>query len=345
MLILGIETSCDETAAALVRTHPAGRVEIVDQIVASQIEDHRPFGGVVPELATRQHLLHISKIVTSLLDRSGVGLKTLDGFGVTRGPGLPSALLVGLSFGKGLALATGLPWIAVNHLEGHLFSAFLSQGVAPKENHIALIVSGGHTLLIEVEVPFQYRRLGGTRDDAAGEAFDKGARMMGLPYPGGPEIEKLAHEGNPQAIAFPRAMLDVPGLDFSFSGLKNSLRVHLEKNPQSLKTPSAKADLCASYQEAIADTLMEKTRRACRQTGARLLTLSGGVGCNGRVRDKLEAMAKEEGVRFFAAPPKFSTDNAAMIAFVAAVRLEAGERSSMEIDADPNLPLAPIMAA
>lgn len=341
MLVLGIETSCDETAAAILRTHADGRVEIVDQIIASQIEDHRPFGGVVPELATRQHLLHISNLVSSLLERSGIGLKKLDGFGVTRGPGLPSALLVGLSFGKGIALATGLPWIAVNHLEGHLFSAFLSQGMVPKENHIALIVSGGHTLLIEVEVPFRYRLLGGTRDDAAGEAFDKGARMIGLQYPGGPEIEKLAREGNPQAIDFPRAMLDVPGLDFSFSGLKNSLRVYIGKHPESLELP-AKADLCASYQEAIADTLREKTRRACRQTGAKLLTLSGGVGCNGRVRGKIEAMAQEEGIRFFAAPPKLSTDNAAMIAFVAAVRLEAGERSSMEIDANPNLPLTPI---
>lgn len=339
MFVLGIETSCDETAAALVRTGADGSVEIIDQIVASQIALHQPFGGVVPELATRQHLLHLSHLVSEVLKRTGTELSQLDGIGVTRGPGLPAALLVGMSFAKGLALASRLPWVGVNHLEGHLFSAFLSTGTIPREDHIALIVSGGHTLLIEVNTPFRYHKLGGTLDDAAGEAFDKGARMLGLPYPGGPEIEKKAKLGNPAAVAFPRAMLDSPGYNFSFSGLKNALRVHLQKNPTALESPATQADLCASYQEAIADVLAEKTRRACRDRGTKILTLSGGVGCNTRVREKVGAMAAANGIRFLAAPGKFSTDNATMIAVVAAARLEAGETSAFDLDADPNLRL------
>lgn len=362
---LGIETSCDETSVALVETshpshpsHPsqplppqrgerdfqedgpyadmkhemgARHTRTLDQLTSSQIEHHRPYGGVVPEVATRQHLSNLRVMTQTLLARySG----DIHGIGITRGPGLASSLLIGLSFGKALALARGLPWIGVNHLEGHLYSPFLAQNQLPTRPHIALIVSGGHTLLIHSHAPGSYTRLGSTLDDAAGEAFDKVAKMLGLPYPGGPHIEKHARNGDPAAIAFPRAMRDSGDFNFSFSGLKTSVRVHLSKHSSRVE------DVCASFQQAIIDVLIHKSLKACREHRLDLLTLSGGVSCNATLRTALHEACEKEGIGFLPAPPDLSTDNAAMIATVAAPRLALGETSPWDCDIDPNLRLA-----
>jgi N6-L-threonylcarbamoyladenine synthase len=341
MLILGIETSCDETSIALARVRGSD-VEIVVQLTASQIEAHRPFGGVVPEVATRQHLKHLENLTKTLLEKNKISIADVDGIGVTRGPGLAPALLVGLSFGKALALAAKKPWIGVNHLEGHLFSAFLPQRKMPHESHVALIVSGGHTLLIHAQFPLAYKKLGGTLDDAAGEAFDKVAKLLGLPYPGGPQIEKLAQSGDPKKINFPRGMLHSGDFNFSFSGLKTAVRIFLSKNPDALKDEQKKADVCASFQQAVIDVLVEKTRSACdvlRASGVRLFTVSGGVSCNKALRASMEKMAMEENLQCLVAPPHLSTDNAAMIATVAASYLSQGKTSPWDTDIDPNLKL------
>lgn len=349
MMVMGIETSCDETSVALVEVSEAGRVVIWDQLIASQIKEHRPFGGIVPEIATRQHLLHLEKLTQEILKRQKIEWSNLSGIGVTRGPGLASSLLIGLSFAKGLAMATCLPWIGVNHLEGHIFSAFLADGKMPDEPHIALLVSGGHTLLTHVEInPYRYTVLGSTRDDAAGEAFDKAAQMLGLGYPGGPEIEALAKNGNPKVIHFPRAMLDHSHFDasssyhlsFSFSGLKTALKVYLAEHPAARVEPKLKADIAASFQEAVVDVLVQKSKRACMQTGAKLLTISGGVSCNQRLRETCSIMAEKNNIRLLAAPKALTTDNAAMIAFVSAARLKAGQRGEWNDDIDPNLKLS-----
>lgn len=333
-VILGIESSCDETSVALVRD-ANGKLEIVGHLIASQIEAHRPYGGVVPELATRQHLSRLDPLVGKILEESGKTLADLSGIAVTCGPGLASSLLIGLSYAKGLALATGLPWTGVNHMEGHLVSPFLAGGTPPEFPHLALIVSGGHTLLVEVEKPGKYQVLGTTRDDAAGEAFDKVAKLLGLDYPGGPEIEKQARLGNPAAVDFPRSMMDSGDLHFSFSGLKTAVRVFRGKHPD-FPLP----DLCASFQQAVIDVLVRKTAKALRQTGCRTVALSGGVSCNGALREAMGRMAAAEGVRFFSADRILSTDNAAMIAAAGLLRLRAGEASSWDLDVDPNLKLA-----
>jgi N6-L-threonylcarbamoyladenine synthase len=340
MRVLGIETSCDETSVALVDLIE-GVPRLTDQLVSSQIPEHRPFGGVVPEVAVRQHLLHLPGLTRRLLEQTGCPLSSVDAIGVTRGPGLVSSLMVGLGFAKALALATAKPWIGVNHLEGHLISPFLSAGIPPRFPHIALIVSGGHTLLIHALSSGHYHKLGGTLDDAAGEAFDKTAKLLGLGYPGGPLIEQEALRGNPAAFAFPRALLHQNSFDFSFSGLKTAVRVHLQNHPDAATDPQKRADTCASFQKAVLDVLATKTLRACRHTGAPLFTLSGGVGCNRALRAHLETMAGREGLDFLVAPPHLSTDNAGMIASVAALRLHSGETSSpWDTDADPNLRLA-----
>lgn len=333
-MILGIETSCDETSVALV-SDSGGRLEIHAHLIASQIEAHRPYGGVVPELATRQHLARLDPLVERLLRESRMTLPGLAGIAVTRGPGLASSLLIGLSYAKGLALASGKPWIGVNHMEGHLVSPFLAGGLPPDFPHLALIVSGGHTLLVEVRGPGDYQVIGTTRDDAAGEAFDKVAKLLGLDYPGGPEIEKQARNGNPAAVDFPRSMLDSGDLNFSFSGLKTAVRVFIGKHPD-----FPLADLCASFQQAVTDVLVGKARKAIRLTGCRTLALSGGVSCNGALRRAMERMAAEDGVRFLSADRVLSTDNAAMIAAAGLLRLRAGQTSPWDLDVDPNLRLA-----
>lgn len=339
MLVLGIETSCDETSVALVRLEE-GKVNLLAQEITSQIEHHRPFGGVVPEVATRQHLLHLKQMTDGLLKKTDISLAQIDCIGVTRGPGLASSLMIGLGFVKGLALATGKAWVGVNHLEGHLFSPFLALEKLPAEPHVALIVSGGHTLLIEVKQPYECRLLGSTLDDAAGEAFDKGAKMLGLEYPGGPQIEKMARSGNAQAVPFPRPMLDDGSFNFSFSGLKTALRVFLTKHPEVLTDAAKKADVCASYQQAIIDVLVAKGIKACRKLNCKLLTLSGGVSCNQALRQALEKACAGAGIACLVAPPKLSTDNAGMIAVVAAARFAAGEKADWEVDIEPNLRLA-----
>jgi N6-L-threonylcarbamoyladenine synthase len=332
MRVLGIETSCDETSVAVVEKQ-GDTLTVISQEIASQIEHHRAFGGVVPELATRHHLLRLDPMVKDMLRASP--LASVDGVAVTVGPGLATSLLVGTSYAKRLALAANKPWLGVNHMEGHLFSPFLSRGACPYFPHVALIVSGGHTLLIHVPEMFNYKLLGSTLDDAAGEAFDKVAKMLGLPYPGGPEVEKQAHSGNPQAVDFPRSMLDSGDFNFSFSGLKTAVRVHLQKAER-----ASLADVCASFQQAAIDVLVKKTMRAARKLGVGTVTMSGGVSCNKTLRLAFEKAAARDGLESLVAEPIYSTDNAAMIAAVAACRLERGEQSAWDLDVNPGLRLA-----
>jgi N6-L-threonylcarbamoyladenine synthase len=302
--------------------------------ISSQIALHREHGGVVPELASRNHSLHLRGLVEVALFHAGVGIEEIDAYAATTGPGLASSLLIGSTAAKGMACATGKPFLGINHLEGHLLSPFLTETEVPP--HIALIVSGGHTLLLEVGGAGDYRKLGGTRDDAAGEAYDKVGKMLGLPYPGGPEIEKAALHGNPAAFAFPRSMVHEPHLDFSFSGLKTAVLYTLQKETG----PWPVADLAASFQQAVIDILVRKTMRAARETGHRHVALSGGVSLNRALRAAFQSAGDNAGVHISTAPPAFCTDNAAMIAFAALLRHLAGESSPLTDDIHPNLPLA-----
>jgi len=342
MLVLGIETSCDETSTALVE-NTGSEIRIIDQIVSSQIEHHRAFGGVVPEIATRQHLHHLEILTRDILSRHDLRPSQLGGCGITRGPGLASSLLIGMSFGKAFAMASRIPWVGVNHLEGHLFSPFLALGKKPFYPHVGLVVSGGHTLLIHAKAEHRYERLGSTLDDAAGEAFDKAARLLNLPYPGGPQIEALSKSGNPAAVDFPRGMLHSDDLNFSFSGLKTSVRVFLSKNQDILYDPQKKADVCASFQQAVIDVLVSKSIRACKKLNLHTLTVSGGVSCNQTLRKAIQERCDAEGIECLVSPPNLSTDNASMIAAVASSRLVAGEKSSSDLDIDPNLRLTDLL--
>lgn len=335
--ILALETSCDETAAAVCTISG----EILASRIASQAEIHRRFGGVVPEVASRNHILHAHSLVTDVLADAGITLQNMVAYAATSGPGLVSSLLIGTSMAKALAVAEKKPFLAINHMEGHLLSPFMN-GNGPVRFSVGLIVSGGHTMLVRVRAPGDYELLGRTRDDAAGEAFDKVAKMLGLPYPGGPEIDKQARNGNAAAIAFPRSFLN-EGFEFSFSGLKTAVLYELPK--WNLGDPKTLADICASVQEAIVDVLVEKLVRAARHTGERLVTVSGGVSCNRRLREKLTQRCDREGLELLLARPDHSTDNAAMIAFAAAQRWHLGDRSPIEIDVDPNLPLTPVHLA
>ncbi|MEM6990598.1 MAG: tRNA (adenosine(37)-N6)-threonylcarbamoyltransferase complex transferase subunit TsaD [Myxococcota bacterium] len=342
-LVLGIESSCDETAAAVV-----DGARVLSSVVSSQIEVHREFGGVVPELASRHHLSAIVPVVRQALERAGrPDVASLDAIGVTEGPGLVGALLVGVQMARGLAAASGLPLVGVHHMEGHLWSAFLGDDereARPFSPHVALLVSGGHTELVAVEGMGAYRLLGSTRDDAAGEAYDKVAKLLGLTYPGGPIVDKLAAEGDPTAIAFPRAMVDKPNLEFSFSGLKTAVRVHLQKHgdPESRQ---ALADVCASFQAAVVDVLVQKSRKAVAQTGLQRLHIVGGVAANRGLRDGATRAAAEDGFVLELAPLRYCGDNAAMIAAAAAARLDAGAvrdadvHTSVSLD-DPRMALA-----
>lgn len=332
-LILALETSCDETAVALCD----GAGNIPAAAISSQIPDHQPYGGVVPELASRSHLLRIRPLIIQVMEEAGVGFSDIDAFAATAGPGLASSLLIGNTVAKSLALSCGKPFVAVNHLEGHLLSPFLGQaeGIQPG---VALIVSGGHTLLIHLRGVGDYHLLGRTRDDAAGEAFDKVARMLGLPYPGGPEIDKLALGGNSSAFDFPRSMKDSGDSAFSFSGLKTSMLYLL---PQLGETAADRLpDLCASFQEAVVDVLATKTLQAAKSLGLRCVSVSGGVSCNSRLRQVFTERCANAGVELLLAQPAHTTDNAAMIAFAAAHRFRAGNTTPLDADIDPNLPLA-----
>jgi N6-L-threonylcarbamoyladenine synthase len=328
MLVLGIETSCDETAASVVED---GRRALSD-VVATQIELHRRWGGVVPELASRNHVMQVMPVVDEALSLAGVAPEALSGIAVTSGPGLVGALLVGVQVAKALALAWGKPLAGVNHLEGHLLASFLGER-QPAFPYLGLVVSGGHTSLYAVEGFGRYRLLGATRDDAAGEAFDKGAKLLGLPYPGGIAIDRLARTGDARALRFPRAIVRGSELDFSFSGLKTALLHHVRKHgvPQG----QALHDLCASYQEAIVGALVKKLFRAARGLQFDRIVLSGGVAANGRLRAAVEAQASEyEGLEVFLPPPKLCTDNAAMIAVAGTQALLRGERAGPELNAD-----------
>jgi N6-L-threonylcarbamoyladenine synthase len=343
MTVLAIETSCDETGVAVVRV---GR--ILSNVIASQTAIHAEYGGVVPELATREHLRNFLPVAGAALREASVTPAELDAVAVTRGPGLPSALLAGLKAAQGLAYSLRKPIIGIHHHEAHLYSPWILAepprgDFAQFEPSVSLIASGGHTLLVEVRGLFQHRVLGSTVDDAAGECFDKIGKLMGLAYPAGAEIDRLAASGNPQAFPFPRPMLGEANDDFSFAGLKTSVRYFLEKNPGLLDQPQGLRDVCASAQAAIVEVLVAKTVRAARRLGVRCVTASGGVACNRALRRELAGACAPAGLRLRLAERVFSTDNAAMIGILAERKLLAGARE-MDLDAEiePNwaLPLA-----
>jgi N6-L-threonylcarbamoyladenine synthase len=333
--LLALETSCDETAAAVV----SGDGAVLSSQVASQIEAHRVYGGVVPEVASRNHILHMRLLVEQALEKAGVTLRDIGAFAATSGPGLVSSLLIGSTFAKSLALAEGRPFLAINHLEGHLLSPFMKGDGSNGElrPHLALIVSGGHTMLLHVRGLADYKLLGRTRDDAAGEAFDKVAKMLGLPYPGGPEIDRRAKQGRREAHEFPRSMMEGTNFEFSFSGLKTSVLYLLPKIDISVE--QTLCDVCASFQEAVVEVLVEKTVRAAKAHRQKLIAVSGGVSCNSRVRELFARRCTEEGLELLLAQPRYSTDNAAMIGFAALQRWKAGFASPLETDVDPNLAL------
>ncbi len=331
MLLLCLETSCDETAVAVVRH---GR-EVLANLIVSQIDVHAAFGGVVPELASRQHLQAICPLVDAALEKAGVALGDIEGVAVTRGPGLIGALLVGVSYAKALAFACDLPLVGVHHIEGHILAVQLEQQV--EYPYLALAVSGGHSHLFRVDGIGEYRLLGRTIDDAAGEAFDKVAKMLGLPYPGGPVIDRLAAEGDAQSLRFPRPMLKKPNFDFSFSGMKTAVLTHIEA--QSELDERKVAGIAAAFQEAVVDVLLQKTLRAARTEGLSRVVVAGGVACNSGLRRAFIAAGEQEVIDFYFPSPLLCSDNAAMLAVAGDAYLQRGARSSNDLNAVSNWPL------
>ncbi len=330
--ILGIESSCDETAAAVVKN---GR-EVLSNIISSQVPIHRKFGGVVPEIASRKHIEKVLPVIDEALEQAGLGIKDIDGIAVTYGPGLVGALLVGLSAAKALAFALDKPLIGVNHLEGHVFANFLvDEELEPP--FMALVVSGGHTALMKVKDFNSFELLGQTKDDAAGEAFDKIARVMGLQYPGGPEIELLAKDGNPTAIDFPRALMDQT-YNFSFSGLKSAVINYIHNEKQAERSIN-RADVAASFQTAIVDVLVKKSVRALLESGLKTIVLAGGVSANKVLQEELAAAVGAIGARLVHPKPVLCTDNAVMIACRGYYKYLNNEFSGMDLNADPSLKL------
>ncbi len=321
MTLLAIETSCDETSAAIVRDG-----KILSSVVSSQIQLHAEYGGVVPELAAREHLRNLIPVAQSALIEAGISAGLLDAVAVTQGPGLPNALLVGFKAAQAVAFALGRPFVGVNHHEAHLYSPWIS-GKPPVadfskfQSNVSLVVSGGHTMLVLVESELNHRVLGSTLDDAAGECFDKTGKLMGLNYPAGPEIDRLAERGNPKAFDFPRPLINDASDDFSFSGLKTSVRYFLRDNPTLLDDAQKIRDLCASIQAAIVEVLVQKTIRAAKRSGVRCVTASGGVTCNRALRNELSRACQREGFQLLLAEKSLCTDNAAMIGILAERKL------------------------
>jgi N6-L-threonylcarbamoyladenine synthase len=330
--VLGIETSCDETGVAVVED---GR--ILSNLLASQIDLHEKFGGVVPEVASRAHVEALNPIVEEALEQAGSRFEELDGVAVTVGPGLVGALLVGIAGAKAIAFARGIPLIGVNHLEGHVYANFLEHG-PPEPPYVCLIVSGGHTMLVHMPQEHRYRVLGQTVDDAAGEAFDKIARFIGLGFPGGPALDKLARDGDPASIRFPRAMADSGDYDFSLSGLKTAVLRYVKGERQAGREVGL-AGLAASFQEAIVDVQVTKTMRAATETDSKTVLLGGGVVANSRLRERMERAGEENGIRVLFPSLPLCTDNGAMIAAAGASRLERGERTGLDVGADSALEL------
>jgi N6-L-threonylcarbamoyladenine synthase len=339
MKILGIDTSCDDTSAAVVAE---GRVTL-SNVVQSQILLHHPYGGVVPEVASREHLRHIVDVVNEALSGAGIDQRDIDGIAVTIGPGLVGSLLVGLYYGKGLSYALGVPLVGVNHLEGHILSIFLEEE-APPFPFVALTVSGGHTSLFHVKDFGRYVLLGQTLDDAAGEAFDKVAKLLGLGYPGGAVIEKLALDGNREKVRFPRAYLAPHSLDFSFSGMKTSVALFVKKWRESDEegNRATQADIAASFQEAVVDVLVQKVIEAAVGSRVSSVVVAGGVACNKTLRDRLKEKASEIGITVFYPRPAYCTDNGAMIAVAGYHRLIHGERADLDLDVRSRFPVQDI---
>jgi N6-L-threonylcarbamoyladenine synthase len=333
VITLGIETSCDETAVALCEDVFSVRANLL----ATQVHLHERYGGVVPEVAARAHVEALNPLLGEVLEAASLDVRDIDGVAVTVGPGLVGALLVGMASAKAVALATGVPFLGVNHLEGHIWANFLEHG-PPEPPYVALVVSGGHTMLVHMPKPHRYEILGQTLDDAAGEAFDKVARLLGLGFPGGPAIDAAAKDGDPQAIRFPRALQDSGDLDFSLSGLKTAVLRHVRAEQAAGRTIDI-PDLAASFQEAIVDVQVSKTIAAARQKQVGTILLGGGVVANTRLRERLQTDGATAGFRVLFPRPELCTDNAAMIACAGAARLARGERSSLDIAADPNLRL------
>jgi N6-L-threonylcarbamoyladenine synthase len=339
LTVLGIETSCDETAAAVVRLHASGEAEVLSDRVASQVEEHAPYGGVVPEVAARAHVDRLDGLVAGAMKDAGLSFAQLDGIAATAGPGLIGGVMAGLSAAKGIAMAAGKPLIAVNHLEGHALSPRLGAPLAFP--YLLLLVSGGHCQFIAVEGLGAYRRMGTTIDDAAGEAFDKTAKLLGLSGAGGPSVERVAKTGNARAVDLPRPLLDRTKLDMSFSGLKTAVRRAAEAQPL---TQGRVADICASFQAAVADVLGEKSALAMTmfaegRDGALTFVVAGGVAANQTLRARLEAEAAAKGYAFLAPPMRWCTDNAAMIALAGAERLRAGLVDGLDTAARARWPL------
>ncbi len=332
MLILGIETSCDETAAAVVQD---GRKILSNMILSQNV--HEIYGGVVPELASREHIKTIIPVVEQALKEANCEVKALDGIAVTYGPGLVGSLLVGLSFAKGMAYSFKRPLVGVNHLEGHLFSNYLEHPDF-KPPYICLIISGGHTLLVYVKEEGKYQLLGQTRDDAAGEAFDKVGNLLGLGYPAGPKLDQVARTGNPQAVKYSRAFLEKDSFDFSFSGIKTAVALHWQKLSEADKQERL-ADIAASFQEAVVDVLVEKLIRAARNKKVERIALAGGVACNSRLRQRLRQKEQELGLNLYYPSPILCTDNGAMIAAAGDYRLREKEASDLSLNAVPYLKL------